>query len=59
MNLYATDKRVDFEMREFVSKVIDYLHQGGDHANARMNMAEHSVPSHVQMRVLAGRATRY
>jgi len=51
------DRRIDLALREFVGKVIRYLKEGGDHANALMNMTEHGVPNEVQRRVLSGRAT--
>jgi hypothetical protein len=52
------DRRIDLALREFVGKVIRYLKEGGDHANALMNMTEHGVPAEVQRRVLSGRATQ-
>ncbi len=52
------DQRVDLAMRQFVGKIIEYLMEGGDHANAMMNMAERGVPYTVQRRVIEGNATR-
>ena len=52
------ERRVDLALREFIGKVIRYLKEGGDHANALMNMTEHGVPNEVQRRVLSGRATQ-
>ncbi len=52
------EKRRDLWMRRFVGKIIDYLMQGGDHANARLNMIEIGIPPDVQRRVLHGLATR-
>jgi len=48
--------RIDFMLRRFVSDIIQYLSNGGDHANALMNMIERGVPPEVQRRVLEGRA---
>lgn len=53
---HLTEMRVDLVLRQFVGEIIRYLASGGDHANARMNMIERGVPSHVQQRVLEGRA---
>lgn len=53
------NQRVDLTMRQFVGSIIEYLTQGGDHANALMNMAERGVPQDVQRRVIAGNATRH
>ena len=53
----GSDMRVDLALREFIGKVITYLREGGDHANALMNMIERGVPAEVQRRVLNGRAT--
>jgi len=50
------DMRIDFMLRRFVSDIIQYLSNGGDHANALMNMIERGVPPEVQRRVLEGRA---
>lgn len=50
------DLRIDFMLRRFVSDIIQYLSNGGDHANALMNMIERGVPPEVQRRVLEGRA---
>jgi len=50
------DLRVDLALREFIGKVIRYLREGGDRANALMNMIERGVPAEVQRRVLEGRA---
>ena len=46
------EMRVDWVMRQYVETIIQYLAQGGDHANARMNMTERGVPVHVQRRVM-------
>ena len=51
------EHRIDLAMRQYVGKVIEYLRQGGDHANAMMNMSEHGVPLDVQKRVIEGNAT--
>lgn len=51
------DMRVDWLMRQYVGKIIEYLARGGDHANAKMNMTERGVPTHVQERVLEGSAS--
>lgn len=51
------EMRVDWVMRQYVGTIIEYLAEGGDHANAQMNMTEHGVPQSVQHRVLEGRAT--
>jgi hypothetical protein len=48
--------RVDWPMRQYVGKIIEYLARGGDHANAKMNMTERGIPVHVQHRVLEGNA---
>ncbi|MGL1833814.1 hypothetical protein ACKVEX_09420 [Rhodocyclaceae bacterium SMB388] len=58
MNHPGPDQRIDFAMRQFVGKIIDYLMAGGDHANAMMNMTERGVPHEVQRRVIEGNATR-
>lgn len=50
------DMRIDLVLRRFVSDIIHYLSNGGDHANALMNMIERGVPPEVQQRVLEGRA---
>ncbi len=57
MTFSGRDLRIDLAMREYVRRIIEYLAQGGDHANARMNMIENGVPEHVQARVLQGKAT--
>lgn len=59
MNYAGPEKRLDLVTREFVGKIIAYLEDGGDRANARMNMIERGVPSEVQRRVLEGEATRH
>jgi hypothetical protein len=51
-----SDMRVDWAMRQYVGKIIEYLVKGGDRANARMNMVERGVPEQVQHRVLEGQA---
>ncbi len=56
MGYAGPDLRVDLALREFIGKVIRYLQQGGDHANAKMNMIERGVPPDVQRRVLSGNA---
>lgn len=56
MNYSGRDLRIDLAMRQYVRRIIEYLAQGGDIANARMNMIENGVPSHVQARVLEGKA---
>lgn len=58
MNSTRPDQRIDFAMRQFVGKIIEYLMAGGDHANAMMNMTERGVPYEVQRRVIEGNATR-
>lgn len=59
MNTSRLDQRVDLAMRQFVGKIIEYLMEGGDHANAMMNMSERGVPYPVQRRVIEGNATRF
>ncbi|HRP76600.1 MAG TPA: hypothetical protein PK725_09725 [Rhodocyclaceae bacterium] len=56
MNFSGRDLRIDLAMRQYVRRIIEYLAQGGDIANARMNMIENGVPAHVQARVLEGKA---
>lgn len=51
------DRRLDHAMREYVNQIIVYLQEGGEPANARMNMMEHGVPPEVQMRVIEGKAS--
>ena len=51
------DLRIDLAMRQFIGDILRYLADGGDHANARMNMIERGVPLDVQQRVLDGKAT--
>lgn len=46
------EQRVDWAMRHYVDKITEYLAQGGEPANARMNMTERGVPFHVQQRML-------
>lgn len=58
MAYVGSEQRIDLLMREFVGKVIAYLEDGGDHANAKMNMTERGVPAEVQRRVLNGQAAR-
>jgi len=56
MTYGGQEMRVDWAMRQYVGKIIDFLARGGDHANAKMNMTERGVPLHVQQRVLEGTA---
>jgi hypothetical protein len=58
MGASQENRRIDLAMRLYVGKIIDYLQSGGDHANARLNMTERSVPPEVQQRVIDGKATR-
>lgn len=57
MAYVGLEMRVDWVMRQYVGTIIQYLAQGGDHANAQMNMTERGVPVHVQRRVLEGSAS--
>ncbi|HRP97582.1 MAG TPA: hypothetical protein PL143_15175 [Rhodocyclaceae bacterium] len=50
------ERRIDLAMRQYVAEILRYLAQGGDHANARMNMTERGVPAEVQQRVIDGDA---
>ncbi len=59
MTYSGQDLRLDYAMRDYVAKIIEYLSQGGDHANARMNMIENGVPAPVQARVLEGKAVSH
>lgn len=59
VKLASRDKRMDLLTRRFVSQIIEYLMEGGDHANARLNMTEHGVPGNIQKRVINGLASRY
>lgn len=56
MTFGGQEMRVDWAMRQYVGKIIEFLARGGDHANAKMNMTERGVPLHVQERVLKGAA---
>ncbi len=46
------EQRVDWAMRQYVDRIVEYLLHGGDRANAGMNMLEYGVPLHVQRRIL-------